>query len=163
MKQILLVAALITLCASLASAESGMISVKSTHSVKTTTDRLEVALRAKGMTVFIRIDHAEGAHKVGKELRPTELIIFGNPKIGTTLMQCSQSIAIDLPQKALVWEDQEGNVWLAYNDPEYLASRHNINNCGEAIAKIKKALHNFAQTATMPQMENVSKDQPGKK
>ena len=82
-------------------ADSGIISVKSSHDVKTTADRLESTLKQKGMNVFIRINHAQGAQKIGKELRPTELVIFGNPKVGTPLMQCRQSVAIDLPQKAL--------------------------------------------------------------
>jgi uncharacterized protein (DUF302 family) len=102
------------------------------------------------MTVFMRINHAEGAQKVGKKLRPTELIIFGNPKVGAPLMQCGQSVAIDLPQKALIWQDEAGQVWLSYNDPKYLASRHGIKECGEVIKKIEKALGNFARMATMP-------------
>ena len=130
-------------------ADNGIINVKSSRDVKTTVDRLENILEEKGMTVFIRINHAEGAHKVGKKLRPTELIIFGNPKVGTPLMQCGQSVAIDLPQKALIWQDEAGQVWLSYNDPKYLASRHSIKECGEVIKKIEKALGNFASMATM--------------
>jgi uncharacterized protein (DUF302 family) len=136
--------------ASVTYADNGMINIKSSHDVKTTVDRLENILREKGMTVFIRINHAEGAQKVGKRLRPTELIIFGNPKVGTPLMQCGQSVAIDLPQKALIWQDESGQVWLSYNDPKYLASRHSIKECGEVIKKIEKALGNFARMATMP-------------
>ena len=136
--------------ASVTYADNGIISKKSSHDVKTTLDRLENILREKGMTVFIRINHAEGAQKVGKKLRPTELIIFGNPKVGTPLMQCGQSVAIDLPQKALIWQDEAGQVWLSYNDPKYLASRHSIKECGEVIKKIEKALGNFARMATMP-------------
>ena len=104
--------------ASWVQADSGLISTKSAHDVKTTADRLENALKTKGMRVFIRIDHAQGAQTVGKALRPTEVIVFGNPKVGTPLMQCSQSVAIDLPQKALVWEDEAGQAWLTYNDPD---------------------------------------------
>ncbi len=81
-------------------------------------------------------------------MRPTELLIFGNPKVGTPLMQCSQSAAIDLPQKALVYEDQEGQVWLTYNDPHYLANRHKITGCDEVIKKIENALKNFSNAAT---------------
>ena len=136
--------------ASVTYADNGIISIKSSHDVKTTVDRLENILREKGMTVFIRINHAEGAQKVGKKLRPTELIIFGNPKVGTPLMQCGQSVAIDLPQKALIWQDKAGHVWLSYNDPKYLASRHSIKECDEIIKKIEKALGNFARMATMP-------------
>ncbi len=128
----------------------GLINVKSAHDVKQTADRLESVLKEKGMTVFIRIDHAQGAKKVNKELRPTELVIFGNPKVGTPLMQCAQSVAIDLPQKALIWKDDAGQVWLSYNDPKYLKKRHGIKGCDEVIGKVEKALGNFAKKATMP-------------
>lgn len=131
-------------------AESGIISIKSSHNVKITADRLENTLRAKGMRVFIRINHTQGAQEVGKKMRPTEVIIFGNPKVGTPLMQCSQSVAIDLPQKALIWEDGAGQVWLSYNDPEFLAKRHEIKECGEVLKKIENALENFSKAATMP-------------
>jgi len=131
-------------------ADKGLISIKSPHDVKTTADRLETTLTEKGMTVFIRINHAEGAQKVGMQLRPTEILIFGNPKVGTPLMQCSQSVAIDLPQKALIWEDETGQVWLSYNDPRYLVKRHKIQGCDEAVTKIENALSSFAQAATMP-------------
>ena len=131
-------------------ADSGFISVKSAHDVKTTADRLEGMLKQKGMIVFTRINHAQGAQKIGQELRPTELIIFGNPKVGTPLMQCAQSVAIDLPQKALIWQDAQGQVWLSYNDPNYLVERHQIAGCGDVIKKVAKALGNFAKSATMP-------------
>jgi uncharacterized protein (DUF302 family) len=133
-----------------AQAADGLISVKSAHDVKTTADRLESTLKAKGMRVFIRIDHAQGAQAVGQSLRPTELVVFGNPKVGTPLMQCAQSVAIDLPQKALIWEDAAGQVWLAYNDPRYLEGRHAIEGCGEVLQKVEKALANFAKAATAP-------------
>ena len=140
----------IIIFASLACAENGIVSIKSSHDVKITADRLENNLKAKGMTVFIRINHTKGAQKVGKTLRPTEVIIFGNPKVGTPLMQCGQSVAIDLPQKTLIWEDEAGQVWLSYNDPEYLAKRHGIKGCVDVIKKIETALGNFANAATMP-------------
>ena len=133
----------------MAYAETGLISIKSSGDVKATADRLENNLKQKGMTVFIRIDHAAGAQKVGKTLRPTELVIFGNPKVGTPLMQCSQSVAIDLPQKALIWEDEKGQVWLSYNDPHYLAERHGLTGCAEVIKKMENALSNFAKAATL--------------
>lgn len=148
MRMLFLSVASLFLFASLASAENGMISVKSSHDVKTTADRLENILKKKGMTVFIRVNHAEGAKKVGKSLRPTELVIFGNPKVGTPLMQCNQSAAIDLPQKALIWKDKGGQVWLSYNDPKYLRNRHDLGKCDAVIAKIEKALGNFAKAAT---------------
>ena len=149
MRNILLTLTLLFFFVAVASAEDGLISVRSSHDVKRTMDRLEKTLREKGMTVFIRINHAEGAKKVGKKLRPTELLIFGNPKVGTPLMQCSQSVAIDLPQKALIWEDESGQVWLSYNDPKYLVNRHSIKECDEIIKKIEKALENFARAAIM--------------
>ena len=133
-----------------ASADNGLISVKSAHDVKTTADRLETMLKQKGMNVFSRINHAQGAQKIGKELRPTELVIFGNPKVGTPLMQCAQSVGIDLPQKALIWQDAQGQVWLSYNDPNYLVERHHITGCDAVIKKVGKALDNFARSATMP-------------
>jgi len=150
MRQLLLTLVSLFFFVSLAFADNGLISIKSSHDVQRTADSLENTLRGKGMTVFIRINHAEGAQKVGKELRPTELLIFGNPKVGTPLMQCSQSVAIDLPQKALIWEDEAGHVWLSYNDPRYLAKRHGITECVNVIKKIEKALSNFAHAATRP-------------
>ncbi len=150
MRQILYTITVLFLLASLAYADNGIISVRSSHQVNVTADRLENTLKQKGMTVFIRINHAEGAQKVGKKLRPTELVVFGNPKVGTPLMQCSQTTAIDLPQKALIWEDQEGTVWFSYNDPNYLVERHGITGCDEVIKKIGNALSNFAKAATAP-------------
>ncbi len=131
-------------------AESGLIHVKSAHSVSATADKLEAVLKAKGMTVFTRIDHAAGAKKVDKTLRPTELVIFGNPKVGTPLMQCAQTVAIDLPQKALIWEDDKGAVFLSYNEPKYLASRHSIEGCDAVIKKVTGALAKFSSVATAP-------------
>ena len=150
MRQILYTIAALILLTALAYADNGLINVKSSHDTKTTADRLENALKQKGMTVFIRIDHTAGAQKVGQKLRPTELVVFGNPKVGTPLMQCRQSTAIDLPQKALIWEDEEGQVWLSYNNPNYLVERHGITGCAEVVKKIEKALSNFAKAATMP-------------
>jgi uncharacterized protein (DUF302 family) len=126
----------------------GIISLKSAHSVSATLDKLEALLKEKGMNVFARINHAEGAAKADLELRPTELLLFGNPKVGTPLMQCSQSTAIDLPQKALAWEDESGQVWLSYNDPQYLNQRHGLGDCAKVLEKISGALNNFATAAT---------------
>ena len=132
----------------LAEQADGVIRIKSKHSVSETVDKLETALKNKGMTIFKRVSHSEGAARVGLELRPTELMIFGNPKVGTPLMQCEQLAALDLPQKALVYEDPDGQVWFAYNDPEYIADRHNISGCDEVVEKISKALANFSRAAT---------------
>lgn len=148
MRKILLVIALFGLFSTGLHANEGMISVKSAHSVAVTADRLEKILAGKGMTVFKRIDHAAGAAKVGKELRPTELVIFGNPKVGTPLMQCSHSIAIDLPQKALIWEDDGGQVWFSYNDPQFLALRHGTRGCDAVLKKVAAALGKFANAAS---------------
>ncbi|MCP4875073.1 MAG: DUF302 domain-containing protein [Gammaproteobacteria bacterium] len=148
MRKFILTLIISGLFASTAFAGEGMISVKSAHPVAQTADRLENILNSKGMTVFTRINHAAGAAKVGKELAPTELVIFGNPKVGTPLMQCSHSIAIDLPQKALIWQDQSGQVWLSYNDPQFLALRHNTQGCDAVLKKVGMVLGNFAKKAT---------------
>jgi len=128
--------------------DSGLVKMKSAHSVAATLDKLAGILGEKGMNVFARINHAEGAAKAGMELRPTELLIFGNPKVGTPLMKCSQSIAIDLPQKMLAWEDESGQVWLAYNNPEHLKARHSTEGCDEVFGKVAGALGNFAKAAS---------------
>lgn len=148
MRKLLWVVALFGLIQTPSFASEGMISVKSAHSVAMTADRLENILQAKGMTVFKRINHAAGAASAGMELRPTELVIFGNPKVGTPLMQCSHSIAIDLPQKALIWEDAGGQVWFSYNDPQFLALRHNTRGCDAVLQKVAGALANFARAAS---------------
>ena len=126
----------------------GMINVPSAFGVEETADRLEIILNEKGMTIFNRISHSEGASNVGIELRETELIIFGNPKVGSPLMQCKQSVAIDLPQKALIWRDEDSQVWISYNDPEYLKVRHNITGCDEVLSKIEKALAGMTKAAS---------------
>lgn len=131
-------------------ASDGLISIRSNYDVKTTADRLISTLGKKNMTLFARIDHSEGAKKVGETLRPTELIIFGNPKVGTPLMQCEQRAAIDLPQKALIWEDAKGIVWFSYNDPSYISQRHHIKNCTQLINNISNALLAFSKAATAP-------------
>ena len=88
------------------------------------------------MNVFLRINRTEGARKVDQELRLTEPVIFGNPKVGTPLMQCGQTAAIDLPQKALIWQDENGQVWLTYNDPQYAARRHGIDGCKAVLDSV---------------------------
>ncbi|MBW4934929.1 DUF302 domain-containing protein [Marinobacter sp. F4206] len=141
--------ALVTLAwAGLAQAADGLITVKSSYSVPATADKLVATLEERGMTVMNRIDHAAGAESVDSYLRPTQLVIFGNPKVGTPLMRCAQSVAADLPQKALIWEDEDGQVWLGYNDPAYLKARHGIEGCDEVLAKINGALAGFAEAAT---------------
>jgi uncharacterized protein (DUF302 family) len=136
--------------ASFSFAAQGVIIHPSPYAVTTTADRLENLLQKKGMTLFNRIGHSDAAREVGVDLRPTELLIFGNPKVGSPLMQCSQEAAIDLPQKALVWEDEAGQTFLSYNDPIYLKERHQIKGCNQVLEKISKALANFAKGATSP-------------
>ena len=131
-----------------ASAVEGVINVLSTFSVEKTAERLDGLLHKKGITVFARIQHAKNAAKVGVELRKTELIIFGNPKLGSPLMACQQSVAIDLPQKALIWQDDSDQVWFSYNDPNYLKKRHAIAGCDEALSKIERALSGLSKAAT---------------
>jgi uncharacterized protein (DUF302 family) len=107
--------------------ENGLVTIESHHTVSVTIDRLAADLVAKGITIFARIDHAAGAAEVGLTLRPTELLIFGNPKAGTPLMQSRQTIGIDLPLKCLSWQDEAGRVWLSYNDVRWLAQRHGLD------------------------------------
>jgi uncharacterized protein (DUF302 family) len=126
---------------------NGLIKMKSLHSVQETADRFVSIIEDKGITLFMKINHSENAKKIAEELRPTQILIFGNPKLGTPLMRCGQSVGIDLPQKLLVWEDESGQVWLAYNHPKYLARRHNLTECDELIENIAKALDNFAKQA----------------
>jgi uncharacterized protein (DUF302 family) len=126
----------------------GLTSVISRFGPKETMDRLEAEIKAKGMTVFARIDHAAGAAAVGLPLRPTELLIFGNAKGGTPLMQSMQTIGIDLPLKALVWQDGSGKTWLSYNDPGWLAKRHGLGHEADAAVRaIAAALDALARTA----------------
>ena len=132
-----------------AEAADGIITVQSSSNVKTTADRMENILKEKGMTVFNRINHSEGADKVGIKLRDTELIIFGNPKVGSPLIKCQQSVALDLPQKALIWEDEKDQVWISYNAPQYLEKRHNIVGCEQVIAKVTQALAGIVKSASV--------------
>lgn len=140
-------AALALFAALSAHAADGLVSLKSPLGVKATMDKLEAVAKAKGLVVFARVDHAAGAAKVGQALRPTEVLIFGNPVSGTPLMVCAQTAGIDLPQKALVWEDAAGDVWLGYNEPGYMAQRHGVGQCG-VVENLKKALAGLAAEAT---------------
>lgn len=143
---------LITLFAGIGAvqAQQGLTVVPSPHDVATTMDKLEAVVTDKGMTVMARVDHGANAAKAELELRPTQLLIFGNPKVGTPLMLCSQSIAVDLPQKMLVWQAEDGQVYLGYNDPAYLKERHATEGCDEVFEKVAGALGNFAKAATAP-------------
>ncbi|MEL6869114.1 MAG: DUF302 domain-containing protein [Pseudomonadota bacterium] len=127
---------------------NGVLMQRSAHSVDRTVAQLEQILSAKGFTVFAIVRHANGAASVGQTLRPTTVVVFGNPAVGTPLMRCAQSVALDLPQKMLIYEDDDGSVWLAYNDPAYLFDRHTISGCDAWLAKIDSALSGIASAAT---------------
>lgn len=122
-----------------AAAADGLIAVKSPRGVIESMDRLEGLVKQRGLNVFARIDHAAGATRIGAQLRPTQLLIFGNPQGGTPFMQCAQAVGIDLPLKALVWEDAAAQTWIGYNDPGYLARRHGVENC-PSVEGLRKAL-----------------------
>jgi uncharacterized protein (DUF302 family) len=127
----------------------GLITIASNHGPKETMDRLENEVKAKSLTVFARVDHAAGAAKVGMTLRPTELLIFGNARGGTPLMQSNQTIGIDLPLRALVWQDAAGKTWLSYNAPSWLAKRHGIGtDVGPAVSAMATLLDAVSKTAT---------------
>jgi uncharacterized protein (DUF302 family) len=113
--------------------DDGLITIPSAYGVKETIDRIESEVKSKGMTIFARIDHAAGARDAGMALRPTLLLIFGNAKGGTPLMQDRQQIGIDLPLKALVWEDAAGKTWLSYNDVKWLAQRHGLSREADPV------------------------------
>jgi uncharacterized protein (DUF302 family) len=127
----------------------GLTTVRSQHGPKETMDRLEAAVRSKGMTVFARVDHAAGAAEAGMTLRPTELLVFGNARGGTPLMQQMQTLGIDLPLKALVWQDEAGDTWLAWNDPHWIAKRHGPGPSADApLGAMSAALAALAAAAT---------------
>ncbi|MCL6416276.1 DUF302 domain-containing protein [Aestuariirhabdus sp. Z084] len=131
-------------------ADDGLVWVRSAHSVANTSERLQAMFKKKGVTLFARVDHAKGAMSVGNDLAPTELLIFGNPKLGTPLMKCQPSVAIDLPQKMLISEDNKGQVWISYNAPAYLAERHQMQGCAPVLKKIATVLETFASKAAAP-------------
>src|SRR5215831_18647411 len=114
----------------------GLTSIRSSFGPKETMDRLEAEIRAHGLNVFARIDHAAGAGEAGLELRPTKLIIFGNARGGTPLMQLDQTVGIDLPLKALVWQDSANNTWLSYNEPSWIAQRHRVSEAQAIVNKM---------------------------
>lgn len=143
------VTALSLFCSMAAHAADGLVTVKSPHPTAETASRLEAALKQRGLTLFARIDHAAGATKVGKQMRPTEVVIFGNPQTGTPFMECQQSVGIDLPMKALIWQDTAGQTWFGYNDPAWLASRHGAADCA-VVPNLTKALAGLAAAATAP-------------
>jgi uncharacterized protein (DUF302 family) len=132
----------------------GMIVLSSSYDPKETMERLVAAVSERGITVLARIDHAAAAAKVGMELRPTEVLVFGNPKVGTPLMQAEQTIGIDLPLRALVWQDSDSKTWLAYNDPNWLARRHRADRgTDQTLVGMTNGLAAIAREATLPTTE----------
>lgn len=125
----------------------GFVVLESSHGPKDTMERLRAAVTARGMTIFAQIDHAAAAKEVGMTLAPTEVLIFGSPKAGTPLMQASQTLGIDLPLKALVWQDDGGKTWLGYNDPKWLARRHGVTGNDHLLEIIATALAAVAKDA----------------
>ena len=129
--------------------QMGLVSIPSRYSASETMERLLAALKKRDLSVFIRVDHAAGAASVGMPLRPTEVVLFGNPKGGTALMQDQQVAGIDLPLKALVWQDADGKVWLSYNAPDWIAARAGLSEkSAGAVASMTKALAAIAEEAT---------------
>src|SRR5437588_5191077 len=126
----------------------GLTSIESTFGPKETMDRLEAEIHQKGMNVFARIDHAAGAANVGLALAPTELIIFGNARGGTPLMQSVQTVGIDLPLKVLVWQDAANKTWLSYNEPGWIAHRHGLANAEPVVNQMSGMLSRMARRIT---------------
>ena len=128
--------------------DDGLITIPAPHGAKATMDALEAAVKAAGLSVFARIDHAAGAAEVGLKLRPTEVLVFGNARGGTPLMQARQTIGIDLPLKALAWEDEQGKAWLTHNDPRYLGQRHGLGaEVDGVVGALSAALLKLTQAA----------------
>jgi len=146
-RKVFALTAVICLWGAQAMAVDGLTTLPSNRGPKETMNRLEAEVKAKGMTVFARIDHAAGAANVGLSLPPTELLIFGTAKAGTPLMQSVQTTGIDLPLKALVWQDASGHTWLSYNDPSWLAKRHGLG-VEPTVGAMAATLDAMARTAT---------------
>ena len=141
------VCALALLAGAASHAADGLVAVKSAHPPKATLDRFEATAKERGLMVFARIDHAAGAQRWARRCDRREVLIFGNPQGGTPLMECAQSAGIDLPLKALAWVDAQGQSWLGYNDPAWLATRHGAASC-PVVDNLRKALSGLAEAAT---------------
>ena len=150
MKKTVMLIIMVMLLPMVVHADQGLITKQSAFSVKETIDRLENVLNKKGITVALRWAHHDKAAGAGIELRPTELLIFGNPKLGSHMFTSNQTAGIDFPMKALAWQDKDGKVWLTYNNPAFLANRHGITDRGEIVAKMTGALNKFSDIATKP-------------
>ncbi len=147
MKRILLIGVITMSTMMATAADNTFISKKSPYSVAQTIDRLEGALKEKGIAIVARVNHASAAKQVAMEMRDTELLIFGNPKLGSPLMVENQIVAIDLPMKAIAWKDDKGQVWIGYNDPMALAKQRELKGQDEVLNKMRGALDNFTNTA----------------
>jgi uncharacterized protein (DUF302 family) len=133
-----------------ASANAEVIRKQSQNSVKDTIGKLEAVVKERGLTVFARIDHAAGARSAGLELRPTELLIFGNPKTGTPLMQAQQIMGLSLPLKVLAWQDADGNVWIGYDSPASVAADRDVARDNPVIGQVTQALNGLTDIAIKP-------------
>lgn len=144
----ILIATLMALATAVSAVAADELAIKpSKHSVKETLDRLTETLKSKGITPVARVDHAAAAKAAGLELKPTEVLLFGNPKLGTPLMQANRHSAIDLPMKVLAWEDDAGRVWIAYTPPEMLKTRYKIEGRDEVLKSMAGALEAFTNAA----------------
>lgn len=146
--RILLAVTMLLLAAFPVAAGDELIVKQSAQSVAATLDKLERLLGEKSIKVFGRIDHAAGARTAGLELKPTQLLIFGNPQLGTPLMQAERKIGLDLPMKVLAWEDETGKVWIAYTSPDELKDRFDIDGRDAVFQKMSAALDNLTNAAT---------------
>jgi uncharacterized protein (DUF302 family) len=131
-------------------ADVELVTLASAHGAGETVERLKAVLAQKRIHLFAHIDHAAGARTVGLSLRPTQVLIFGNPQAGTPLMQSQQTIGLDLPLRVLVWEDETGKVWLTYRRPQFLAQRHHVTGQDEAVKALDAGLAALARAATAP-------------
>lgn len=131
-------------------ADDSLVAKKSPHSVAVTLDRLSEALKSRGIGIAARVDHADAAQKIGQALKPTQLLIFGNPKLGTPLMQSNRRIGLDLPMKVLAWEDDGGQVWLAYLKPDVLKSEYSVNGRDDVFKEMTQALDKLTDEAVKP-------------
>lgn len=148
-KQIAILVATTSLALSMPawSADNGLVIKRSPYTAAKTLDRWQQILKQKKIRVFLRLSHKTNAEGVGLKLRPTELLVFGNPKLGTHFFTSNQTAGIDLPMKAMAWEDAKGRTWVAYNDPQWIARRHGIKDRDEIIKKMKGALETFSNYA----------------
>jgi uncharacterized protein (DUF302 family) len=122
----------------------GLVQIRSNATAAATVARVEPALAARGLRLFATVDHAANARAVNLELRPNTVFIFGNPAVGSRVMQCAATAGIDLPLKLLVWEEKDGSVWVGYNDPDWLARRHEVGECGGVLTGMKRAMATLA-------------------